>query len=361
MQRRKLILWLALMSVIAMSYIVACTLVKDDILALESMYRSAYIHNMMFMHSGIVPPPPPPIHYISPGFPRAQDLLLYSLMMSIFTLLILAASYQRPVITHKKQAIPDSEPLMVVEPSSSNMDPIQLQSIHRMLVLLSHQIRNPLAAAMGNMELLWLTVDENSRPADKLRRIQRGLDELHTIANFFLDQNITHAHQGEMLDLNFFLEQLLLEEKLLHTINFSSHVRPAPIFMEQMMMRYALLHLLRNTQRRSRAISMELKFIAHNYHLDIKARHSQNPPTTAEEPSTQALLSHKREEQICLTIARKVIEAHGGFVTLNHEATSHLYHMNITLPGHLKHSSLTTFLLSLNRPHTHSPKDHYHG
>ena len=357
--RRNLILLLVLMGVVAMSYIIGCALVEDDIMALESMHRSAQMHEALLTRSGIVSPSP--IRYIPPGFPRHPELLLYSLLMSLFTLLILGVSWQHPVTTdtgHTATLAPD---LLMMDPPSSGMDSTQLQSIHRMLVTLSHQLRNPLAAAMGNMELLSLTVGEESRPADKLQRIQRGLDELHAIANFFLDQNATTSQEGAMLDLNLFLDDILREEGLLQDVDFSPHLERAPIYMEQMMMRYAFLHLLQSARRRSRNISLDVEVMAHGYHIEIKARRGPQPRIVGDAPPDEALLSLEREEQLRLTIARKVIEAHGGRVTLNHEASSPLYHLSITLPGPPEHDPIATSPILPTRPSSHSPKDHYHG
>ncbi len=62
-----------------------------------------------------------------------------------------------------------------------------LAMLGEMSAVISHELRNPLAAAMGQAELLEAYLDEESRAYDKARRINHELERLETLANDLLN------------------------------------------------------------------------------------------------------------------------------------------------------------------------------
>jgi signal transduction histidine kinase len=220
----------------------------------------------------------------------------------------------------------------------------QYTEIARLAGALAHEIKNPLSTIRLNMELLAEDLADSDSPRDrralrKVEIVQQECQRLYDLLEDFLNFAKVRQLRLEPTDLNALVKSVLdffrpkAQQARIEVIDYLASDLPT-VLVDREALRGALLNLILNAQQ---AMPNGGQLVVRTYHtphgvaLDlIDTGHGMDPKTQAR--AFEVFFSTKPGGSgLGLPIARQIVEAHGGGITLQ-SAVGHGTQFTITLP-----------------------------
>ena len=197
---------------------------------------------------------------------------------------------------------------------------------------LAHEIKNPLSTISLNVELLaedfaQAETPRERRSVDRLARVQRECRRLQELLNDFL--NFARAQPRDLgeYDLNQLLEELLdfyrpqAQESRIEIVRLLDRNLPS-VRIDRQQIRAALLNLILNAQQampRGGRLEVRTRATQHGLALDLIDTGVGMDAKTLERIFEPFFSTKTGGSGLGLPTARKIIEAHGGRITVQSE------------------------------------------
>ena len=198
-----------------------------------------------------------------------------------------------------------------------------LAMLGEMSAVISHELRNPLAAAMGQAELLEAYLDEESRAYDKARRINHELERLETLANDLLNFVNSGRINLEEIELSPILDIILhtLRDPRIE-VELADNL-PEKITCDAGMLGRAIENVLDNalkvTSEDQSIVTMKI-FVRKDDHLHILIEDEGPGLPEGVELFKPFVTTREKGTGLGLAIASEIISAHGGTIAAMNRA-----------------------------------------
>ena len=190
----------------------------------------------------------------------------------------------------------------------------RLAALGTMSAVLAHEIKNPLAALKGNAQLLLEGLAEGTRPRAQADRVVRASTRLQGLVDNLLD----FVRSGE-------LERALIDpaevlcaaaEDAAPRAQLDLDAAPASWSLDGMRLRQVLENLLRNAEQASPGdVSASLRVEGERLIFTVSDRGAGIPEGETELIFEPFHTTKTRGVGLGLTVARRVVELHGGTIT----------------------------------------------
>ena len=214
----------------------------------------------------------------------------------------------------------------------------QLAFLGGLAAQFSHQVRTPLTAVRGLLELLWADALPTARHQEYFDRIMRGLQRLDRLAASLLSLTQATPSTQEAIDLPQLLDDILtltdaVTQKPIHITTDYAPALPT-VLGDPYLLSEALTNLIQNAleatppggavaiQARPTVRQAELPVSAQGVQVRIQNSGSGIPAELREQIFEPFFSSKHGGTGLGLTIARRLIESHSGRVAVESDGSS---------------------------------------
>jgi signal transduction histidine kinase len=220
----------------------------------------------------------------------------------------------------------------------------QLAFLGGLAAQFSHQVRTPLTAVRGLLELLWADAPSMVQHQEYFDRIMRGLQRLDRLAAALLSLTQATPSAQEAIDLRQLLDEILtlMEAATQKPIRITTDYAPAfpTVLGDPYLLSEALTNLIQNALEATPpggAVAIQARPTVHQAELPVSAQGVQvhqgvqvriqnsgsGIPAELRERIFEPFFSSKRGGTgLGLTIARRLIESHSGRVAVESDGSS---------------------------------------
>jgi two-component system sensor histidine kinase HydH len=190
----------------------------------------------------------------------------------------------------------------------------RLAALGAMSAVLAHEIKNPLAALKGNAQLLVEGLDEGTRPRAQADRVVSSALRLQGLVDNLLDFARSGGLERTPLDPAELLRAAAEDASPRATLEVDA--APASWSLDAVRLRQVLENLLRNAEQASPGeVTASVRVDHHRLIFTVSDRGAGIPAGETERIFEPFHTTKTRGVGLGLTVARRVVELHGGTIT----------------------------------------------
>lgn len=198
------------------------------------------------------------------------------------------------------------------------MDQRRLAALGEMSAVLGHEIRNPLAALKGHAQLVLERIEPEHRAHRSAKQVVHEAERIETLSGHILDFARTNAVSPAPVDPRAMLQAVA--DKVAHPgVTLDTARAPASWSLDRVRMEQVIGNILKNAvqSQGDGDGAIEMSCLAAGDELLIRVRDHGTGFAPGEEETVFEPFRTRRVQGtgLGLTIARRIVEAHGGSIT----------------------------------------------
>jgi two-component system sensor histidine kinase HydH len=204
-----------------------------------------------------------------------------------------------------------------LEQDKKEQQEIQLALLRQMSAVMAHELRNPLASAKGNSQLLAEMLEQGTKTQSKAEQVVQELIRVENLTNDLLEfirSGKVHPRECDPSQL----AKGIIERAGEIPIQISSEQAPATWLLDSHSIERVLLNLLRNAaqaqENRSEPIEVAVKQIGDELYISVRD-HGPGPNSSVDvfAPFVTTKISGTG---LGLSLSRQIVLAHNGRISL---------------------------------------------